>query len=356
MSQYLVGRFRGSMAMMLALLLLAACGAQSQPSQPAAQPSAAPQPAAQTEKPKAPPALVRIGYASDPDFTQLNNYKWEEILADKYGYKVEHFFFDGSQVAYKALLAGAVDVVVAALLPAIQVSSQSKTKLKLIAADLQSPDYVLVARPELKKLKDLEGKRLGISTPGDISDTLSRAVLKRENIDVSKVTIVKVGGTGARMAALQANQIDAGMAHADAGLVAASKGLSLLYEVGLSTQGYLQHGLVANENWIKKDPTLTQNVVDGFIDSARWAATDRQGYIELSKKWIKDLPDEVRNQAYDIFKKINMFAMNGGMDEKFLKITMDLEIEAGSLEKAVAFSEWSDPTFAQAYLKANGTK
>lgn len=361
MKRHSIHRFLGSaVIMLLVLALVAGC---SKPAQNPAPPASgtptntsgdtpAPEP-----EPQAPPVLIRIGYASDPDYTQLANYKWEEYLQSKYGYQVEHYFFDGSQVAYKALLAGAIDVSVAAVLPAIQVSMQSPTlKLKLIASDLQAPDYVLVSRQGINSLKDLEGGRLGISTPGDISDTLSRAVLQREGIDMSKVNILKIGGTGARMAALLSDQIDAGMAHADSGLAAAEKGLNILYAVGNSTQGYLQHGLVANEKWISKDTAVTQNVVNAFIDSVRWAAGSKEEYIEFSKQWIPEVSDNIRNEAYDIFTNINMFAVNGGLSQENLQTTLDLELEAGSLEEAVAFEEWVDTTFVDAYLAANGTK
>lgn len=306
-----------------------------------------------TQQP-AKPVRLRVGYAAAPNYPQIANYRWEEEMAAQFGYEVEHFFFADAQVAYKSLIAKAVDVVVAPLLPAIQFAAKSDTRLKVVAADLQAPDYVLVAQPEVSSLQDLEGLKLGISTPGDMSDTLSRAVLKRNNIDINKVQIVKVGGTGARIAALRAGQIDAGMAHADAGLAATADGLKILFALGKSTQGYLQHGMVFRQEVLDQEPDLVQTMVNSFVDNVRWAAANREEYIEYSRKWVPDLEDSIREQAYDIFADINMFAVNGGLSEENLTFTLDLELESGTLEQPVPVSEWVDTRFLDKYLEENG--
>ena len=339
-------KLRVPVLLMLLALLVAACGtSQAEPSEPAATESQAPEPEADT---------VRVAFASQPDFTQVMNFKWLDDM-EAAGLTVEDNYFESSQDAFRALVAGEADVAVGTLLSAILLVQETGEGVKVIASDLQAPDYLLISQPEINSLAELEGQRVGISTPGDISDTLTRVVLDREGVNVDAVNFVQIGGTGARMAALLEGQIEAGPAHAAEGLTAADEGLKNLFAYGNAIPDYLQHGLIVTDDWIAENPNLTQLMVDLFVDSTRWANDNKDEYIELSATAVEGPSDTARDEAYEIFKEINMFAVNGGMSDDLLQNTVDVEKEVGTLgDDAPAVEEWADPSFVEDYLERNG--
>ena len=297
---------------------------------------------------------VRVAFASQPDFTQIMNFKWLEDMEAE-GLTVEDNYFESSQDAFRALVAGEADVAVGTLLSAILLVQETGEGVKVIASDLQAPDYLLVSQPDVGSLAELEGQRVGISTPGDISDTLTRVVLAREGVDVDAVNFVQIGGTGARMAALLEGQIEAGPAHAAEGLTAAEEGLKNLFAYGSAIPDYLQHGLIVTDEWIANNPNLTQLMVDMFVESTRWANDNKDEYIERSADTVEGPSDTARDQAYDIFQEINMFAINGGMSAELLENTVAVEQEVGTLGDDVpAVEEWADPSFVENYLERNG--
>ena len=297
---------------------------------------------------------LRVGFASQPDFTQVMNFKWLDDL-EAAGITVEDNYFESSQDAFRALVAGEVDVAVGTLLSAILLVQESGEGVKVIASDLKAPDYLLISQPEISSLSELEGARVGISTPGDISDTLTRVVLDREGVDVEAVNFVQIGGTGARMAALLEGQIEAGPAHAAEGLTAAEEGLANLFAYGNAVPDYLQHGLIVTDEFIDANPNLTQTMVDLFVESTRWANDNKDEYIELSNETVEGPSDDARDQAYEIFQEIEMFAINGGMSEDLLQNTLSVEQEVGTLgDDAPALEEWSDPSFVESYLERFG--
>lgn len=314
--------------------------------------SAAPSEAAGPGEPET--DTIRVGFASQPDFTQVMNFKWLDDLEAE-GFTVEDNYFESSQDAFRALVAGEVDVAVGTLLSAILLVQESGEGVKVIASDLKAPDYLLISQPDITSLDQLEGARVGISTPGDISDTLTRVVLDREGIDVEAVDFVQIGGTGARMAALLEGQIEAGPAHAAEGLTAAEEGLANLFAYGTAVPDYLQHGLIVTDEWISSNPNLTQIMVDLFVESTRWANDNKDEYIALSADKVEGPSDSARDEAYEIFKEIEMFAINGGMSEELLQNTVDVEKEVGTLgDDAPALEEWSDPSFVESYLERFG--
>jgi NitT/TauT family transport system substrate-binding protein len=302
------------------------------------------------------PATLRVAFASQPDFTQIANFKWIEDLAANHNIEVEDLYFESSQDAFRALVAGEADVSLGTVTSAILLNATAGENVKVIASDLQAPDYILVTTPDIKTEADLQGKRVGISTPGDISDTLTRVVLEERDADPAGMDFVEIGGTSARMQALLSNQISAGAAHAAEGLSAVAQGLNKLFAYGESVPDYLQHGVIVQQTWLDENPELAQTIVDSFIDSVRWAASERDGYIALSQDYVEGIDDAVRNEAYDIFLDINMFAVNGGMKEDQLQNTLDIESRVGTFDDVDVpdLSEWSDSSYVEDYLSRNG--
>jgi NitT/TauT family transport system substrate-binding protein len=357
-------KLRVPVLLVLLALLVAACTsgtaspsaseAAPEPSEAASEPaeSAAPSEAAGPGEPET--DTVRVAFASQPDFTQVMNFKWLEDM-ESTGLTVEDNYFESSQDAFRALVAGEADVAVGTLLSAILLVQETGEGVKVIASDLQAPDYLLISQQEVETLADLEGQRVGISTPGDISDTLTRVVLNREGVDVDAVNFVQIGGTGARMSALLEGQIEAGPAHAAEGLTAAEEGLKNLFAYGTAIPDYLQHGLIVTDDWIASNPNLTQIMVDLFVESTRWANDNKDEYIERSADTVEGPSDTARDQAYDIFQEINMFAVNGGMTTELLENTVAVEQEVGTLDdSAPPIEEWADPSFVESYLERNG--
>lgn len=298
---------------------------------------------------------LRVAFASEPDFTQIMNYKWLEDMRQQDGLEVEELFFDSSQDAFRALVAGEADVAVGTLLSAILLVEETGEGVKVIASDLKAPDYLLISDPEIESLEDLAGGSIGISTPGDISDSLTRVVLDREGVDPEDIDFVQVGGTSARMTALLDGQIDGGAAHAAEGLAAVEEGLKNLFVYGETVPDYLQHGVIVGDAWLDGNPNLAQLVVNRFIDSVRWAAEDREAYIDLSNEHLEGLSETARSDAYDIFEQTEMFAVNGGMSDDLLGNTVEIEQEVGTLgEDPPLPEEWADPSLVEAYLDENG--
>ena len=332
-------RIAAATVMVLVLLIATACGGSGS-----------------TSEESGGSRTLRVAFASSPDFTQVSNFKWIQDLRAS-GVDVKDLYFQSSQDAFRALVSGEADVALGTVASAILLNMSAGENVKVIASDLQAPDYILITTPDITNDVDLEGKRIGISTPGDVSDTLTRLVLQSRGVDTSKIDFVEIGGTGARMQALLSNQISGGAAHAAEGLAAVGQGLKNLFAYGKTIPDYLQHGLIVQQSWIDSNQDFVQEMVDSFIASTRWAADNKDAYIELSKENIEGIDDQVRSQAYDIFKSINMFAINGGMEDSQLNTTVDIEKKVGTFgdKPLPPLSAWSDPTYVQNYLQHNGS-
>jgi ABC-type nitrate/sulfonate/bicarbonate transport system substrate-binding protein len=116
----------------------------------------------------------------------------ENHLFDKYGFKMEHVFIRGSSASLAALMADEIQFLYCAAdatLPALAAGGD----VKLVAAPLIKLPYVLVTRKEIRRVEDLKGKSLGVARAGDLSDRLSRLLVKKLN--VPDVTMRPIGGS-----------------------------------------------------------------------------------------------------------------------------------------------------------------
>lgn len=335
----------------LCVLLATGCGG------PEPAPSATPTDAADSsggEDGSLEGVTLRLGSSSTPEFSDVTLLRLMDQLEQR-GAKVEFSVFEGDQAPLRALVAGEVDVAAAGIPATIHLAAATDEGVRAFGVNLQNTDYILVAQPEFKELKDLEGEEIGIASPGGISDVLTRLVLERENVPVDSVEFVSVGGTSARMSALVSGQLAAGPAHAADGLSAVEEsGMSNLWQYADSVDSYLQQGLVATDSWLSENPELAQTIIDELMDASRWAAENKAEYVEYSFNEVEGPSEAVREQAYDIFSEIQMFPINGGMTEEQLTNTAQIEVDLGNIDKLPELDSFSDPSFVEDYLEREG--
>ena len=298
---------------------------------------------------------LRVGFSGQPDFTQIMNFVWLDELREDYGIDAEPIIFEGTSPPFRALVAGEVDMVVGQVPPGILLRAETGADVVMIAGDVQQSDYLLVSTPDVTTLEDLYGKQIGTAGPGAVSTSLSVAALSREGIDVDQIEFVEIGGTSARMAALLAGQTAAGAAHFAEGFNAVEEGLNPLYVIADGVGAYLFHGVWASREWVEANPNLVQLAIDRFIESVRWAATNKDDYIAAAADVTEGLSDDAKSRAYDEFIRIGLFAVNGGLEDELLQATIEIEQEVENLPADVEDpANWVIKDFVESYLERFG--
>jgi len=334
-------------------MVIAACGSD-EPAETTVGDSDAPATTESTEpaEPAFEATSVRIA-TSPPEFDTITDAYWIQSLEEA-GLEVETFEFESSPDTVRAVAAGEGDIINTSPLAIMQFIEASGGGLTVIAVELLKTDYYLMAVPELESIEDLVNGVVGISEPGDISDSLTRVVLEEAGLDVSLIEFAQIGGTGARIAALAAGQIQAGAAHAADGLAAAEEfGLQPLVRYVDYVPNYAQRFLAASPEWLEEHPVLAQFLVDKMIEAQRWAQNNKDAYITLSGEVVEGISPEIRSDVYDLFSEEGFFGINGGMD--FIQPTMELEQRQGNLGEEMAdLSTWTDSSYVEDYLDRNG--
>ena len=131
---------------------------------------------------------------------------------EKAGLAVELVDLKGGSDALKAVLGGSADVVSGYFDHCVNLAAKKQELTSFIVYD-RYPGLVLVVSPshnaEIKSIKDLAGKKVGVSAPGSSTDFFLKYLLKKNGVDASGVAVIGVGLGATAVAAMQQGQIDA---------------------------------------------------------------------------------------------------------------------------------------------------
>lgn len=305
-------------------------------------------------------ATVTIAESGDQDFSSLDVLKWVDLLK-KSGINVKYNVIADASTALQTVVSGAADLWVGNFTTPILADVNANAGVEMIAANDQASDYVLLGGPGVT-LQNVAGKTMGQDSPGSSGVVAAQIAMKKEGVDPSTVKYVTVGGSSARLTAILAGKIDLAPIHYPLALtaLAAGKGITNLINTGKLLGPYDQSGIVASSSWISKNKSLTQTIVNAFINAERWAASNKYGYISYAgaNNLTGGLDGGQMAQTWDFYKSVNFFAINGGICDKYITDTITLNWSLGLLPKPIplARNKLFDREFVVAYLKAHHQK
>jgi len=160
--------------------------------------------------------------------------------------------------------------------------------------------YVFMAPASIKTLADLKGKVVGVSNPGSTSDIATRVGLAKEGLIPDKdVTIVAVGSSQNRTAALIAGSIQGGLDQPPGMVLLQDKGFHILFDMAAQKLPVVNNGLTAKRDWLNANRATVQKYVDSIIQSISALRTDRAGAYTVIKKELKVDDERTQKITYD---------------------------------------------------------
>jgi NitT/TauT family transport system substrate-binding protein len=131
---------------------------------------------------------------------------------EKAGLAVELVDLKGGSDALRAVMGGSADVVSGYFDHCVNIAAKKQELQSFVVYD-RYPGLVLVVSPnhtnEIKSIKDLAGKKVGVSAPGSSTDFFLKYLLKKNGVDPAGVAVIGVGLGATSVAAMEQGQIEA---------------------------------------------------------------------------------------------------------------------------------------------------
>src|SRR6476646_5005615 len=131
---------------------------------------------------------------------------------EKAGVNVDVVDFKGGSESLKAVIGGSADVVSGYFDHCVNLAAKGQHLQAFVVYD-RYPGLALVVSPkhadEIKSVKDLANKKVGVSAPGSSTDFFLKYLLSKNGVDPNSVGVVGVGLGATAVAAMEQGQIDA---------------------------------------------------------------------------------------------------------------------------------------------------
>lgn len=254
------------------------------------------------EAPTAAADKARIGYTSPtPNHGVLWVAEFTGLLK-KNGLDVEIVYMPGN-ISLPSLLAG--EIQFAQMTGALMSPARLQGGDPVMLASVQ--DYMddrLVARPNIKSIEELKGKRIGISRFGAASHMRVLNLLPRFGLSEKDVTFLQIGDTPARVVALLGASIDASSFSPPDHLAAAKAGMKILFNMRDMNVAYQGTGLVTTQRQIAKNRDVVKRMVKAYVDAIHVIRTNPEVSRRAFIKYRKTNDEKQLDEAYQTLREI----------------------------------------------------
>lgn len=221
----------------------------------------------------------------------------------KHGLAVEELNFAGGAKIAQAMTAGAIDISLSAG-PDMQFVAKGAPEIAIgsIAEFPGFMAYVVAANSATRSLDDLRGKKIGITSPGSLTDWLADELdrVKGWSSEQDRVTKVTVGGsTPSVVAALKTGEIDASISSAQLGLQLGENGEGRLLSDCSAYVGTIElYTMFASKTIVDRNPDAVRRFLKGWYETVDFMKTHKPETVAIAAKVMGNSPS-VQSRVYD---------------------------------------------------------
>jgi len=272
---------------------------------------------------------------------------------DKAGLSVELVDLKGGSDALKAVLGGSADVVSGYFDHCVNLAAKKQELQAFVVYD-RYPGLVLAVSPkhtdEIKSIKDLAGKKVGVSAPGSSTDFFLKYLLKKNGLDPTSAAVIGVGLGATAVAAMEQGQIDAAVMLDPSVTVLQGEHKDLRILSDTRTQKdtlavfggeYPGGALYSTAAWVKSHDKEVQGLTNAILNTLKWI------HAHSPEDVMAKMPPEMVGKNKELYlaalkNTIPMYSETGTMDPK------------GAAAVLAVFSEGS-PEVAKANIDVSKT-
>jgi NitT/TauT family transport system substrate-binding protein len=246
---------------------------------------------------------------------------------EKAGLAVDLVDLKGGSDALKAVLGGSADVVSGYFDHCVNLAARKQELQSFVVYD-RYPGEVLVVSPahtgEIQSIKDLAGKKVGVSAPGSSTDFFLKFLLKKNGVDPTGVAVIGVGLGATAVAAMEQGQIDAAVMLDPSVTILQGSHPNLRILSDTRTQKdtldvfggeYPGGALYSTTAWVTSHEKEAQALTDAILRTLDWIHA--HSAEEIMEKMPPEMVGKNRDQYLAALKNtIPMYSPSGKMDPK----------------------------------------
>ena len=196
----------------------------------------------------------------------------------------------------------------------------------------QRPLFSLLARPDIRDIRGLKGKKMGIAGVGSAMETLLRMLLSKYGLEPGRDVLFLVTGSGGdRLASLVSGAVDATLLVPPLNFKAEEAGFHELLSFINEDIVQLQGSIVTHEGFLQSDPAIVERFIRGTLKGLLSTRENRSRAISVFANYGKIQPD-LAARIFDITRPA--MTLDGTISEENQKKTVEHIANLQSMKKA----------------------
>jgi ABC-type nitrate/sulfonate/bicarbonate transport system substrate-binding protein len=213
-------------------------------------------------------------------------------------------------------------------------------KLRMVMGFVRQLPFDLVAAPEIKRIEDLRGKKVGVADRASVTFMVARAMLHGHGLEVDKdVTILALGRPDVRYQALLMGTAQAVIANVDGTGMLEPKGFHSVAAAGKYTKGFAGSISVTQE-LLDKRPDEVMKYLRAALKGTRAYLALRDEAIKITSQWTKITP-AVAARVHDYLAS-GALAPDGLVDRDVMEVAINDARDGAGIKRAVKPEEIYD--------------
>ena len=245
---------------------------------------------------------IRVGVPSLGMSNMIIFVTKEAKLFEKYGLDAEVILLRGSGEASKAMIGGSIQIAPIAT-PTVINADLAGSDLLILAHTLPGVIQALMVKPEIKRVEDLKGKKIAVTTYGSLTDFLVRYLARKKGLNPDRdVALVQVGGENERLMVLKQGGVDGATLSHPAYVIAKRLGFPILWDFSKEID-YPWMEIATRRATIEKDRDMVMSYMKAHLEGIAVFKKDREFGKKVIKKTLRLDDEELVNESYEIFSK-----------------------------------------------------
>jgi len=244
---------------------------------------------------------IRVGLGSISLQSGLVYIAKDRGLFAKYGLVVESIYIPGGSTNVQVLVSGNLDLSQLSGAPGVAANLEG-ADIVYFASLLDKLNYQLIARPEIKNLEQLKGKKFAVSRYGSSADFGMRAMLKRVGVDpIKEATILQIGDEPSRIAAIKSGNVDGTVVNAPFGIEAERLKLNVLADSVKMDIPFFNTGLLGSKRFLDRQDAKVMNFLRAYLEAIKVMKTERDYAIKALAQFTRVQNLKAVQEGYDYF-------------------------------------------------------
>jgi ABC-type nitrate/sulfonate/bicarbonate transport system substrate-binding protein len=226
----------------------------------------------------------------------------QEGLFKKNGLDVELIHIPSSSRGIQAILAG--EIGFSFMDGANEVQANLKgANLALVAGATNRQVFSLMAKPEIKSVSDLKGKKIGITRIGSSTHTSALYALGQAGLKPSDYQILPLMEVPNIFTALAAGQIDAGVVSPPTNSRARKAGFRELVDLAKDGPEYVSVAVGTSRSYISANEDIVRRVVRSYAEGVYVFKTNKTAALKMIQNHLKVKEADIQEDTYNQFRQ-----------------------------------------------------